>query len=242
MATLAEKNKERWDNCRIYAEKGPLFEKASQRIKAGEERYKAVEKLTGVPWWFVGVVHLRESNLNWQRSLAQGDPWNKKSTHAPVGRGPFKSWEEAAVDALTKCPPYAAKNTDWSVGGSLAMLEKYNGLGYSKKGIPSPYLWAGTNQYTKGKYVADYVFDPNHVDTQLGVAGILKFLGIFKTPSVPTMPTSETAVKGGIFAGLLAYVALAWNHIMDHWMIYGSALALIILATLIITTKNKNNV
>jgi hypothetical protein len=107
-------------------------------------------------------------------------PWNKRSVRVPKGRGPFKSWEEAAIDALTNCGPYAARNKDWSIGNALALLEKYNGLGYYNKGIPSPYIWAGTNQYTKGKYIADGKFDPNHVDQQLGVAGLLKRMNIFE--------------------------------------------------------------
>ncbi len=79
------------------------------------------------------------------------------------GRGPFASFEDAAVDALKNCSPYAAKNTDWSVGGLLTMLEQYNGLGYFNKVLPSPYIWSGTDQYVS-KYVADGVFDPNVVD------------------------------------------------------------------------------
>ncbi len=53
------------------------------------------------------------------------------------------------------------------------MLEQYNGLGYANRGIPSPYIWSGTDQYKSGKYVRDGVFDPNAVDTQLGCAGLL---------------------------------------------------------------------
>jgi hypothetical protein len=41
------------------------------------------------------------------------------------------------------------------------------------RGLPSPYLWAGTNQYRIGKYVADGKYDPKHVDTQPGCAGLL---------------------------------------------------------------------
>jgi hypothetical protein len=77
------------------------------------------------------VVHERESSQNWNGSLAQGDPWNLVSTHVPAGRGPFKSWEDAAVDALVNCHPFAARNMDWSIGGTLTMLEQHNGLGYS---------------------------------------------------------------------------------------------------------------
>src|SRR2546421_7580255 len=70
-------------------------------------RYQAVEAKTGVPWFVIAVIHERESSQDWTGSLAQGDPWNRVSVHVPAGRGPFKSWEEAAVDALVNCPPYA---------------------------------------------------------------------------------------------------------------------------------------
>jgi lysozyme family protein len=136
-------------------------------------RYQAVSAKTGVPWPFIAVAHERESSQDWTGSLAQGDPWNRVSVHVPAGRGPFKSWEDAAVDALVNCAPHAAKNTDWSIGGTLTMLEQYNGLGYASRGRASPYIWSGTDQYVSGKYVRDGVYDPSAVDQQLGCAGLL---------------------------------------------------------------------
>jgi lysozyme family protein len=126
-------------------------------------------------------------------NLAQGDPWNRQSVHVPKGRGPFNSFEEAAIDALANCAPNAAKNKDWSAGGALTLLERYNGLGYAAKGLPSPYVWAGTDQYTKGKYVADGVFDPNYVDRQLGCAGLLIAMGVTfgEIPLPPDIPAPE---------------------------------------------------
>ena len=140
---------------------------------AAKMRYMIVSAKTGVPWYFIAVAHQRESSQSWSASLAQGDPWTKVSVHVPAGRGPFKSWEDAAVDALVNCAPHAAKNTDWSTGGLLTMLEAYNGYGYAVRHIPSPYVWAGTDQYRSGKYVRDGVFDPDKVDVQLGCAGLL---------------------------------------------------------------------
>ncbi len=136
-------------------------------------RYQDVSAKTGVPWYFIAVAHERESSQNWKGSLAQGDPWDEVSVHVPAGRGPFTSWEAAAVDALVNCAPFAARNKDWSPGGLLTMLEEYNGLGYASRGVPSPYVWAGTDQYHSGKYVRDGVYDPNVVDRQAGCAGLL---------------------------------------------------------------------
>jgi lysozyme family protein len=136
-------------------------------------RYQIVSARTGVPWWFIAIVHEREASQSWTGSLAQGDPWDRVSVHVPAGRGPFKSWEDAAVDALVNCAPFAARNKDWSAAGALTMAERYNGLGYANRGLPSPYVWSGTNQYRSGKYVRDGVFDANVVDSQLGCAGLL---------------------------------------------------------------------
>jgi hypothetical protein len=55
----------------------------------------------------------------------------------------------------------------------LTMLEQYNGLGYANRGVPSPYLWSGTDQYKSGKYVRDGVYDSAAIDNQPGCAGLL---------------------------------------------------------------------
>lgn len=190
------KNLDRWKAMRIPASKGPAFEKAANLIKANKERYQGVERETGVPWRVIGVIHYRESNCDFGTYLGNGQSLSKRTTIVPKGRGPFASWEEGAIDALKNAPPKAALNRDWSIGGTLDILEEYNGLGYRNKGIPSPYIWAGTDQYVKGKYVADGKFDPNHVDTQLGCAGILKFLG-YLSPGLPTGTIAGGAIAGG---------------------------------------------
>lgn len=207
--TLQEQNSKRWASMHISSAKGPTFDAVAKRLSAPEAkaRYQAVEKITGVPWQFIAVVHEREASQRWNTQLGQGDPLNRKSVHVPKGRGPFKTWEEGAVDALVNCAPYAAKNKDWSVGGTLAMLEKYNGLGYATKGLPSPYLWAGTDQYVKGKYVADGKYDPNAVDQQLGCAGLLKFMGWKKDNA--SGPVAAAATSGGL-------VFTLWDKISAH--------------------------
>jgi lysozyme family protein len=171
LAALSAANAQRWANAKMT--RGPELVSVAKRLVAAKNRYLYVASKTGVPWFFIAVAHEREGSQNWNGSLAQGDPWNRKSVHVPAGRGPFTSWEAAAIDALTACAPFAARNTDWSVGGLLTMLEQYNGLGYANRGAPSPYIWSGTDQYTKGKYVADGKFDPNEVDKQLGCAGLI---------------------------------------------------------------------
>jgi lysozyme family protein len=181
---LKANNTIRWANAKLT--RGPEFDKVAERLVGARARYKAVEARTGVPWFIIAVIHQRESSGSFSGVLHNGERiigTGRKTSLVPKGRGPFSSWEEAAADALVNCHPYAARNKDWSAGGALTLLEQYNGLGYFNKGIPSPYIWAGTNQYKKGKYVADGRFDPEHVDQQLGCAGLLMAMKEFD-PSV----------------------------------------------------------
>jgi lysozyme family protein len=173
LGKLTAANLARWNAASVIPSLIQLVDKVSGRLVFYKSRYQAVEAKTGVPWAVIAVIHERESSQSWAASLAQGDPWNRISVHVPRGRGPFDSWEDAAEDALVVCPPHAAHWTDWTIGGALCLLEQYNGLGYAGMGIPSPYVWASTDQYQSGKYIADGHFDPHAVDTQIGCAALL---------------------------------------------------------------------
>lgn len=170
---LIQTENARWNSVVIRSDKIQSFKNIAAKLVANKDAYLQVQALTNVPWFVVAVIHEREASRDFSRSLAQGDPWNRKSVHVPVGIGPFKSFNDAARYSLVNCPPKAGRWTDWSPGGTCVILVEYNGLGYANKGLPSPYVWAGTNQYIKGKYVRDGVFDPNAVDAQLGCAGLL---------------------------------------------------------------------
>ncbi|WP_316171260.1 hypothetical protein [Bradyrhizobium sp. SZCCHNRI1058] len=195
LTALKADNLARWQRARSTSD----FASVARRLVTGKSRYQAVSVQAGVPWYVIAVIHERESSQSWTASLAQGDPWDHVSVHVPAGRGPFKSWEDAAVDALVNCAPYAARWKDWSIGGTLTLLEQYNGLGYARRGVPSPYIWAGTDQYRSGKYVRDGVYDPDAVDKQLGCAGLLLAMkaldaSIFpSTASVPSVPPPSQA-------------------------------------------------
>lgn len=171
LSALTRANAKRWSNAKP-TRKAEAANVALRLYKA-RQRYQAVEGETGVPWPAIAVIHERESSQDWRASLAQGDPWNRVSVHVPAGRGPFASWEAAAIDALVKCPPFLARHKDWSIAAALTALETYNGIGYAARGVPSPYLWSGTNQYRAGKYVRDGVYDPGKVDPQLGCAPLM---------------------------------------------------------------------
>ena len=242
MSALAEKNAARWARAHLTRNAAPV----AQRLVAAKARYQAVAAKTGVPWFVIAVIHQRESSQNWRGSLAQGDPWDRVSVHVPRGRGPFKSWEEAAIDALTKCAPFLARRKDWSLGGTLEALEEYNGVGYAKRGIPSPYVWAGTDQYASGKYVSDGRFDPSHVDQQLGCAALIlammtidhtiAFGNVVLTPSTEKPKPKTSIVRnttGSGTAGGAAATAAHQSGLSIGWVI-GIGVAIFVASFLII--------
>ena len=142
---------------------------------AAKARYQEVEAATGVPWFVIAVIHEREASQSWTANIAQGDPWDRVSWHVPRGRGPFHGWKDAAIDALTKCAPYATRWKDWTAGGALTLLELYNGTGYEDyHHEASPYIWGATNHEQWGKYTSDGHWSPHVWDTQIGCAAMLK--------------------------------------------------------------------
>lgn len=138
--------------------------------------YQQVEGITGVPWQVIAAIHFRESNQNFSCHLHNGDPLSARTTHVPVGRPdrdepPF-SWVQSATDALRlKLHPSV-----WDLGNCLEFIERYNGVGYQKHGVNTPYLWDYTNQYISGLYRSDGSFDPDKTESRPGAVTILKGL------------------------------------------------------------------
>lgn len=153
-------------------------DKKTNMMLSNQERYAAIARRfinPGLKWWLVAVIHEMECSQNFSKYLGNGQDLNKVTTIVPKGRGPFKNFEIGAVDALTL--QGADKISDWSLGNVLYFLEGYNGYGYEiYHHMNSPYLWAGSNHYTKGKYTGDGKYDPEAVSQQIGVALLLKTL------------------------------------------------------------------
>jgi lysozyme family protein len=151
-------------------------EKVITRSKKARARYEEVAAKTNVPWHVIAIIHNLECSGRFDCHLHNGDPLRRRTVKVPKGRPPKGdppfSWEASAIDALT----YVRFTTwtDWSVAGTLYKIETYNGLGYHKRGLPSPYLWSGSQHYVRGKYIADGKFDPKAVSTQIGAAVLLR--------------------------------------------------------------------
>lgn len=173
ITALKAANAKRWANAKLTRS----FAATAERLVAPQAKAKfmALSAATKVPWFVIAVIKQREcgDDPTWLGNISNGQRWNRKTTIVPIGRGPFSDWQSAGLDALARCAPYAARWTDWSAGGALTLLEQYNGLGYAARGVASPYIWSGTDQYRAGKYIRDHVYDPNTIDVQLGCAGLI---------------------------------------------------------------------
>jgi lysozyme family protein len=188
-----------WEGVQILEDRRPAMEAAATKVAAGRRHYEAISAAVGVPWWFIGFLHLRESNCNFARHLHNGDPLTGKTRLVPANRPPWKprngkvyTFEESAEDALKMKGLHLI--TDWSIERICYEAERFNGMGYAYKGLPSPYLWGGTNRQKPGKYIADGKFSSTHWDIQPGVCAVLKILLEREPTLLSTDPVEVEAI------------------------------------------------
>jgi lysozyme family protein len=148
-------------------------------LNESRERYERIAEATQVPWQFIGLIHGLEASYNFRAHLHNGDfPLNKRTRQVPAGRPlvwlPPDDWASSAKDAL-RLMGFTGQS-DWSMERMLYRLEAYNGFGYRKVGVPTPYLWSFSSHYERGKFVADGKWNPNAKSRQCGAATILKAL------------------------------------------------------------------
>jgi len=187
---IAENYRKLFGTCQIRAERknesGWYVSKIT--AKSARERYQRIEDEICVPWYFVAIIHGMECGFDFNKHLHNGDPLRFRTVQVPAKRpvtwNPPTDWHSSAIDAL-RYDKFADK-TDWDLARMLYRWEAYNGwrsrLLY---GINTPYLWSFSNHYSKGKFVADNVWDPNAVSRQCGAAVMLKGLsetGLITSP------------------------------------------------------------
>lgn len=189
-----------FDTLEIRAERAKSVDKLCARALELLDTYAPVSASTGVPWYFFAAVHLRESSFA-MAHLHNGDPLEARTTHVPANRPktpePPYTFEQSAEDAL--CLKKLHLWQDWSLTGTLYQLERYNGMGYRKRGAPSPYLWSYSQHYQRGKYIADGKYSDQAIDRQCGTATLLRRLvelQHFNFPGEPDLADSSPLVVG----------------------------------------------
>lgn len=182
-----------WSEVALLQEYLVQINEATDRVIQGKPRYMRVAKaLENAPWQLIGAIHHLEGNCDFKRTPHNGEKiigTGKQTVLVPKGRGPFTTWEDAAIDAYKMSGFHWIKS--WTVARCLSVAERHNGLGYLNyhRKENTPYLWAQTSMSDGyGKYVADGKYDemaPTHGQT--GVVAILKMLnnrGEFSLPLV----------------------------------------------------------
>jgi len=166
-----------WGRMTIRPERQNIVNAVADRLIARKPRYQAVERATRVPWFVIALIHEMEAGGRFDRHLHNGDPLSDYTRQVPAGRPrvghppPF-SWEESAIDAIRY--DGLDRVDHWSVERVCYELEKYNGWGTRAHGVPTPYLWSFSNNYARGKYVADHVWSAEAVSQQCGAMPVLR--------------------------------------------------------------------
>jgi len=168
-----------WQRMQIRPERMAEVNGIANRLIALKPRYQKVTAVTHVPWGVIAALHYREASNDFKGVLHNGEPiigTGRLTRLVPPNRGPFATWEESAIDALTM-PPHKLQEVDsWTIERACYEIERFNGFGYRNHHpeVKSPYLWSFSNNYSSGKYVADGQFSSSAVDKQCGTMPILK--------------------------------------------------------------------
>jgi lysozyme family protein len=178
-AVLKDEYRQLFERATIRPEHADTLAWHKNLLIASKERYEKLAVTTKVPWFFIGVIHGLEASYNFRAHLHNGDfPLSKRTRQVPAGRPivwlPPDDWGSSGKDALALMR--FTNQSDWSLERTLYRLEAYNGFGYRKVGVPTPYLWSFTNHYERGKFVSDGSYSPRAQSKQCGAATILKAL------------------------------------------------------------------
>ena len=187
---LRQEYRQRFDAAKVLPARQDTVAHSVRKILANRGRYERLTRSMTMPWYFLAIIHGLEADFRFDAHLHNGDPLTGRTVRVPAGRPargtpPF-TWEESAMDAIA-ANRYDKWN-DWSIAGMLVAWERYNGLGYRHHGIHSPYVWASTDLYAKGRYVADGRFEANAESRQCGAVAMLKGLiaaGVVSPPAGP---------------------------------------------------------
>lgn len=192
--------------------------KVAKKIIDNEGILMQVQNATDVPWWLIGAWLYRESDLDFNTYLGNGQSIHHVTTIVPKGRGPFATFQEGAIDAIRYEDNqrgggfYKIGRAAWTIEYCLWASETWNGWGYTSHNVNSPYIWDWTDLYTTGLFVADGQFSPTQKENRAGVAALMMALFDIDPSLEPsqsaqekpmaTTPTTTAAATGLDVAGI----------------------------------------
>jgi lysozyme family protein len=178
---------------RVYDANASRIAKMQQRLRGNQasdlgsfldhynrnkDRYLAVANEVGLPPELIAALHWRESTGDFSTYMHQGDPLGRPPVNHPTEIPTFYKWEDSAIHAFgQKAWLRDSLHLDKGSTEMTAMAtyaEYYNGLGYYQRRTPSPYVFSGTDQYNRGKYVSDGKYNRLTRDGQLGVVTMIQ--------------------------------------------------------------------
>ena len=199
-----------WQRMQIRPERMAEVNAIANRLIGLKPRYQQVAAATRVPWGIIAALHYREASNDFNGVLHNGERiigTGRLTRLVPANRGPFSTWEESAIDALTM-PPHKLQEVDsWTIERACYEIERFNGFGYRNHHpeVKSPYLWSFSNNYSSGKYVADGQFSSSAVDKQCGTMPILKRMmeldASVRLDGAPAGPASRDLVVAALQMG-----------------------------------------
>lgn len=168
-----------WGHMEIRPAQRAQVNAVARRLIGSKPRYQQVSAITHVPWVVIAVLHMLEDGGDFSGVFHNGEHiigTGRRTVRPPQNRGPFSTWEESAIDAVTM-PPHNLHEVDrWTIERTCYELERYGGFRYRDHHpeVKSPYLWSFSNNYESGKYADDGWFDPNAVEPQFGAMPIIR--------------------------------------------------------------------
>ncbi len=163
-----------------------------KHYRANEDLYKSVGLQADVPAIVVAAIHKREADCNFNSYLSNGDRLSTRTyISGDSNEGKilsentpntiiFNNWIDGAVFALKhEIRARQASGISYDekdISDMLIFCEIYNGSGYRYRHAISPYVYACTSCYQKGKFTDDHGYDADAVDHQLGCLIMIRAL------------------------------------------------------------------
>lgn len=239
-----------WDAMTITRARAEM-ERDARKVLAKKAIYADVEQLTGVPWWLVAVIDMREGGIEFlgTRHLHNGDRLSDYTKNVPAGRPkvghppPFR-WRESAIDSIK----YQGldKVARWTIERALHVLEGYNGFKYANAGRPTPYNWSCCSIYDPptgpgGKVCVDHGPIEDVVDKQYGTAPFLRVLAeldrtiVFaREAAAPTVIVKPAAAGKAAAGGAIVVAGAAAGKAAADAGLGGASIMAIVIAAIVL--------
>lgn len=162
---------ESWiNNAQIDPDEADKVAAALARAIRNRPRVEAVARQLNVPWTLLAAFVEREASGRLDRHPANGDSLKRKTVSDPAGLPrhvqPPYTYENCAEEEYAEIVRPA--NGVWTLAEMCHAAEHFNGIGYVKMGVPSPYVVAATTCEEMGKFIADHKFSRSVEDEQVG--------------------------------------------------------------------------